>query len=953
MSSPFEMFPLYFVVIQNNISCFSFQSLSNHKEEDWTREAMDILISVVGKVAEYTVAPIGRQAGYLIFYRGNFKELADHVKELEGARERMNHSVEEERGNGKEIESDVLDWLKEVNDVIEKANQLENNPHRVKAGCSGWSFPNLILRHQFSRKARKIAKEVVQVQGKGKFDRVGYLPALDGVGLSNISATRSGEKLETRELFKERIVKALKDPNACNIGVYGLGGMGKTTLVKEVAEIAKQHKLFDTVVIAHVSKTPDIKTIQGEIADILRLRFDEETIAGRAHRLRQRIKAEKTILVILDDIWTRLDLEKVGITYGNEHNGCKLLMTSRNEDVLLEMDAQKDFTFRLGLLSDAETWSLFQSMAGDVVKDSNLKDVATQVAQKCAGLPLRLVTVARALKNKRDVQSWKDALRQLKSNDHAEMDAMTFSALELSYNSLESNEMKALFLLFALLKDELVEYLLKVAMGLGIFKHINNVDDARNRLYKIIESLKASCLLLEGSISGKFQMHDFVRDVAISIARRDQHVFVMKRGDGLKEWPTKDFLKRCSQIILGKCHIHELPQRLDCPNVELFFLNSANRSLEIPDTIFEGMGGLRVLDLTWLNLSSLPTSFQSLTCLQTLCLDHCALENMDAIEALKNLEILSLWESSMIKLPSGIGKLTQLRMLDLRDSGIEVIPPNIISSLIKLEELYMGNTSIKWEDENSAKQNENASLAELRHLSNLIALELQIREAWILPRDLKLMFEKLKRYKIAIGDVWEWSDIKDGILKTLMLKLGTNNIHLEHGIKALIKGVENLYLDEVDGIQNVLYQLNGEGFPLLKHLHIQNNANMKHVVDSMERNQVRVSFLNLETLVLHNLENLEQICRGPLAINSFGKLRVIKVKNCVQLKYLLSVVMVKGLSQLLEIEVCQCSSMKEIVLGDNDSSVNNNIINEKIEFLSLRSLTLEHLQHLIVSSLTS
>ncbi|MCI13212.1 CC-NBS-LRR resistance protein, partial [Trifolium medium] len=178
--------------------------------------------------------------------------------------------------------------------------------------------------------------------------------------------------------------------------------------------------------------------------------------------------------------------------------------------------------------------------------------------------------------------------------------------------------------------------------------------------------------------------------------------------------------------------------------------------------------------------------------------------------------------------------MTQLRMLDLSHSGIEVIPPNIISSLSNLEELYMGNTSITWEDENS-QQKENASLAELGQLYNLTALELQIHEAWILPRDLKSAFEKLQRYKIAIGDVWEWSDIKDRTLKTLMLKLGTN-IHLEHGIKALIKEVENLYLDEVDGIQNVLYQMNGEGFPLLRHLHIQNNPKMKHIVYSMERN---------------------------------------------------------------------------------------------------------------------
>ncbi|WJX17426.1 hypothetical protein P8452_07347 [Trifolium repens] len=54
--------------------------------------------------------------------------------------------------------------------------------------------------------------------------------------------------------------------------------------------------------------------------------------------------------------------------------------------------------------------------------------------------------------------------------------------------------------------------------------------------------------------------------------------------------------------------------------------------------------------------------------------------------------------------------------------------------------------------------------------------------------------------------------------------------------------------------------------------------------------------------------------------------------------------MVKELSHLSEIEVCHCNYMKKIVLKDNNSSPNNDIANENIDFLQLRSLTLEHLE---------
>ncbi|MCI29654.1 disease resistance protein, partial [Trifolium medium] len=115
-----------------------------------------------------------------------------------------------------------MNWLQKVDEVIEKANQLQNDPRRTNARCSRWPFPNLVLRHQLSRKATKIVKDVVHVQGKGTFDRIGYLPILDGE-TSSSSATRGGENYETRETLKENIMKALAHNNSCNIGVYGLG----------------------------------------------------------------------------------------------------------------------------------------------------------------------------------------------------------------------------------------------------------------------------------------------------------------------------------------------------------------------------------------------------------------------------------------------------------------------------------------------------------------------------------------------------------------------------------------------------------------------------------------------------------------------------------------------------------------------------------------------------------
>ena len=184
------------------------------------------------------------------------------------------------------------------------------------------------------------------------------------------------------------------------------------------------------------------------------------------------------------------------------------------------------------------------------------------------------------------------------------------------------------------------------------------------------------------------------------------------------------------------------------------------------------MGKLKVLDLTEMKLSSLPTSLHLLRNLQTLCLDYCQLGDIALIGELKNLEILSLLGSELSHLPGEIGLLTSIRLLDLSHcSKLEVIPPNVLSRLVQLEALYMGDSFVQWGNGGLNIDRTNASLTELKHLSHLITLEIQIRDASILPKD--LLFEKLERYRIFVGDVWDWSD-EGKTSRELKLKLNTS-----------------------------------------------------------------------------------------------------------------------------------------------------------------------------------
>ncbi|KAL5758726.1 hypothetical protein ACOSP7_021337 [Xanthoceras sorbifolium] len=153
------------------------------------------------------------------------------------------------------------------------------------------------------------------------------------------------EDFESRRSTVEDILNQLRHPNVNIVGVHGMGGMGKTTLAREVGKQAEEQMLFDVVVFVEISEKPEIKKIQEAIADNLGLEFRERSEFGRARLLCKRLKQEINVLLILDNIWKGLNLETVGIPFGNDHPGCKLLLTARSIDVLLnDMNSRQNFS---------------------------------------------------------------------------------------------------------------------------------------------------------------------------------------------------------------------------------------------------------------------------------------------------------------------------------------------------------------------------------------------------------------------------------------------------------------------------------------------------------------------------------------------------------------------------------------------------------------------------------
>ncbi|ESR45735.1 hypothetical protein CICLE_v10003164mg [Citrus x clementina] len=894
---------------------------------------MDILKSIVPGVVNCLSPHAQREFSYWYNSAANFENLKAELDGLKDERESIQRRVSEAERKSEKIEEKVEKWLVNANKSIEQAAKFILDEEKANERCLMGLFPNWITRYQHGKKAETEKEALFKLREEaGRFDdRISYRTVPEDIWLKS---HKGYEAFESRLSALKAIQNALIDVDVSIIWVYGMAGIGKTTLVKEFARRAIEDKLYDMVAFSEVTQSPDIKKIQEEIAETLGLQLSEEPESRRASRLYERVKNEKKILVILDNIWKPLDLGTIGIPFGVEHRGCKLLFTTRDLDI----------------------------MAGDYVENRELESTATSVAKACGGLPIALTTVAKALR-KKELPVWKNALQELRTPSEASFDegvpAEAYSTIELSYKYLRGEQLKKTFLLCSLITPTYIMDLFKYSMGLGAFKSVHKLEDAHNKLHAWVHQLRDSCLLLEDGGSKYFSMHDVVRDVAISIACRDKIGFVVRNEDDWK-WPNADELKKYLAISLKDSTINDIPEGSESLQLELLVMSPKNSFAvpNIPENFFKRTKKLRVLDLTRMRLLSLPSSIGLLVNLQTLCLNQSILGGIDIaiIGKLENLEILSFLQSDM---PKALGQLTKLRLLDLTDCfHLKVIAPNVISSLIRLEELYMYNCSIEWEVEIANSKRSNASLDELMHLRRLTTLEIDVKNESMLPKS--FLARELERFKISIGN----GDRK--ISRALKLKLDFMDIC---SLKLQgINNVECLWLDKLQGIENVLFNLDTEGFSQLKVLCVQNNPDFFCIVDS--RAMVACgAFPLLESLILHNLINMERICIDRLKVESFNKLKTVEAYNsptpgytplllillpsssvsfrnltkllafgCKGLMHLVTSSTAKTLVQLVAIEICRCRAMTEVVINDKDGVEKEEIVFRKLKALGLRDL---------------
>ncbi|GKV49338.1 hypothetical protein SLEP1_g56094 [Rubroshorea leprosula] len=879
----------------------------------------------------------------------NVENLKSEVEKLKDKKKQVeNHKADVGR-KGEVIDETVQTWLTHADKFIKAAEEpVRDGDEFAKKECFFRLCPNLIPRYKLSKEAEKNSKNIVEhLKVASQFGSLSLShappPQQDVATL-----VKCFEEFGSRKIVLDQIMEALRSPTVNRIGLHGTSGMRKTMLVKMVKAKAKKDSLFTAVVMAAVTKDWEVKSIQEEIARDLDMDLLSFTDTHRqlADPIRAKLKEVKKVLLILDDVWetdVEQHFEKFGIpsesemkqamerkneesSSGEEDMLCKILLTSRFHHVLSSIIDEKDPIFEVRKLEDDEPWDLFKKTVGSDIENSDFQQKAKEIVEKCLGLPVAIVSVGKAMRRKTKQFEWDNALTELKKPSPEGISAAVYNPIELNYINLKEEELKQTFILCSLLsRNSSIDDLLKCGMGLDLFQKVNTIEETRAKVLSLVCHLKSSSLLVDGESSLHFEMHDQIQEVAFYIAFRDRGGLALVDEAARRKLKDKKSLEKLKWLSLPNGDIELPANEFQCPQLTFFYLSNKAQSLQFPSEFFKKADGLHVLCLTKVDFKSMPLPIPLIpTNLHSLLLDRCAfkVEGLRAIMGnLENLEVLSLAGCDIEELPIETEKLSKLKILDVSDcTKLRVIPRQVLASLSRsLEELKMGDSFNQWNVEEG-----NARLDELAVLHKLTALEVRI------PNFRAILFpENLRRFKIFLGEVEVWYPWEGSFesSRRMKLKLQGASIKSDDSLKKLLKKTEELCLQGLNGVENLVCELDDEGFQHLKSLCVEDAPDIRCIFNPAGRLLPSHVFPILEVLTLFNLEKMGMIRHGLTGAAPFKVLRKIMVVECHQLKNLFSFSMARQL-QLQEITVRSCDNIEEIIDDVEEQGNGNDIVEE-------------------------
>ncbi|KAF8394127.1 hypothetical protein HHK36_020332 [Tetracentron sinense] len=452
------------------------------------------------------------------------------------------------------------------------------------------------------------------------------------------------------------------------VSVFGMGGSGKTTLIKKVYDHQSVKEYFQHHAWINVSQSFKINEL---LKDMIKQLWSEIQQPGPEAvgtmdeiELKTIVKdflQQKRYVVILDDIWSIHAWEAIKYALPDSNCGSRIMVTTRSSDIASSCKEPHGHIYNLESLSPKDSWTLFCKKAfGENSCPPELQGHSQNILKRCGGLPLAVVAIGGVLSTKeKTVIGWEMVHRSLgsllESNDKLKN---MKNILSLSYNDLPYY-LKPCLLYLGIFPEKCLigsTRLINLWTAEGFIREKERMtieEVAESHLYELIN--RSLIQVVEINSEGRVKwcrVHDFIREIILSKSR-DQNF------GAIADQHNTRLLEKVRRLSIHNS-VYNVAQKKNFSHLHSLFMFGVDT---IPKSyvrlFFSSIRLLRVLDLRDAPLEKLPNEILNLF----------------------HLRYLSLRRTKLKKLPKNIGKLQNLKTLDLNGTNVRELP----SDLFKLQ----------------------------------------------------------------------------------------------------------------------------------------------------------------------------------------------------------------------------------------------------------------------------